>query len=103
MSALSQLPLDFSKRARRDDPATSKEAAVRVIDFAHGHYALIIGALGLQGDATIYELAARTGLDHVQVARRLPELSQAMPARIFDTGRTKPSPSGRPCRIWRLA
>ena len=95
-----QLPLDFRRLARRNDPSTSKVAAARVIDFADGHYALIIAALA-HGEATIYEIAERSGLSHVQVARRMPELAEA--ALVVDTGSTKPSPSGRPCRIWRLA
>ena len=94
-----QLPLDFRRLARRNDPSTSKVAAARVIDFADGHYALIISALS-QGEATIYEIAERAGLTHVQVARRMPELAAA--TLVVDTGRTKPSPSGRPCRIWKV-
>lgn len=95
-----QFPLDFTKRARGSDPETSHQAAARVIDFAHGHYALILGALGLHGNATIHELAERTGLDAVAVARRTAELHDA--GRIEPSGEKRPSPTGRPCRVWML-
>ena len=93
-----QLALDFSKRARRRDPDTSKLAAARLGEFAHDHHAKILGSLVTQGKGTIYEIAARTGLDHVAVARRLPELEALMVAQ--PTKETKPSPKGRACRVW---
>lgn len=95
-----QFPLDFTKRARGSDPETSHQAAARVIDFAHGHFALILGSLKIHGDQTIYELEATTGLDHHAVARRTAELHDA--DRIQPTGATRPSPKGRPCRVWTL-
>lgn len=95
-----QFPLDFSHRARGSDPETSHQAAARVIDFAHGHYALILGALGVHGESTIYELAAHTKLDHVAVARRTAELHDAK--RIKPTGESRRGPSGRQCRVWKL-
>lgn len=94
------MPLDFTKRARRTDPQTSHEAAETVGQFAHGHYALILGSLGLHGMQTIYELATRTGLSHVQVARRLPEMEAVVPPMVRRTERTRPSPSGRGCTVW---
>lgn len=94
---MTQLALEFT-RARRDDPETSKAAARNVENFAHGHYALIAGALKLHGPGTIYELAAWTKLSHVQVARRLPEMS----AIAERTGEKRPSPSGNGCGVWRL-
>ena len=92
------LALDFTTRARRDDPVTSHQAAARVAEFAHAHQAVIVGSLMSQGAGTIYEIAARTGLDHVQVARRMPELEALQVAR--PTAETKPSPKGRACRVW---
>lgn len=95
-----QIDIDFSKRARREDPETSKDAAARAGEFAHGHYALILGALGIHGPQTIYELASRTGLSHVQVARRLPEMASSTPQMVRRTENTRPSPSGRDCKVW---
>ena len=95
------IAIDFSKRARGSDPTTSHQAAMRVIDFAHGHYALILGALGLHPEGgTIYEIALWTRLTHVQVARRCAELHES--GRIETNGATRDSPSGRVCRVWRL-
>ena len=96
------MEIDFDKRARGSDPQTSHDAAARVIDFAHGHYALILGALGLHRETggTIYELAGWTGLTHVQVARRTAELHDA--GRAAPADETRPGPSKRGCRVWRL-
>jgi len=85
-------------RARADDPDTSKAAALAAAEFAGDHRAKILGSLMTQGPATIYELAARTGLDHVAVARRLPELEERGVARPTDA--TRKGPTGRACRVW---
>lgn len=98
-----QLPLDFTTRARRSDPQTSHDAAAGAGEFAHGHYALILGSLGLHGAQTIYEIADHTGLSHVQVARRLPEMAQMVPPMARRTDRTRPGRSGRECLVWERA
>lgn len=98
---MTQFPIDFERRARGSDPETSHESAARLPNFAHGHYALILGSLKLDGEQTIYELARSTGLTHVQVARRTAELHDAGYAR--PSGDTRESPTGRNCRVWRLA
>lgn len=90
-------------RARRSDPATSHIAAARVREFASGHFSAILAALTAPG-ATIYELAARTGIDHVAIARRMSELEKLGRVRVQrdPQGRevTRPGRSGRPCRVW---
>lgn len=85
------------RRARRRDPETSHAAASRASEFAAVHMAAIRKALTL-GSGTIYEIAERTGLDHVQVARRLPEMRDA---KVSDEKRC--GPTGRMCRVWELA
>lgn len=85
-------------RARRSDPETSHEAAAKARDFAGGHYALIRLALIEHGPATIHEIAARTGLDVHQVARRTAEMNGVMIERTSDK---RPSPAGRGCYVWR--
>lgn len=97
-----QIDIDFTTRARGTDPQTSHDAAATAGDFAHGHYALILGALATR-DGTIYELAERTKLSHVQVARRLPEMRDAVPAKVRQTDKTRPGPSGRACVVWEAA
>jgi predicted ArsR family transcriptional regulator len=84
-------------RARRDDPATSQLAAAKACHLAAEHRARILDALE-RADGTIYEIAARTELTHVQVARRMPELERAGDAATTDE--TRVSPSGRGCRVW---
>ncbi len=93
-----QLAFDFTKRVRRRDPATSRAAAARAGEFGSDHHAKIIGSLLTQGPATIYELADRTKLDHVAVARRMSELEKLGVAR--PTQDMRASPSGRACRVW---
>ena len=66
---------------------------------AADHCDAIHTALLTLGAQTIHELAQATGLSHVQVARRLPE----MRGRAVVTARTRPGPAGRLCRVWRAA
>jgi len=93
-----QLELDMSQRARRSDPETSHEAAARAKDFTSGHYAAIRLALLEHGPMSIYEIGTKTGLTHVQVARRTAEMNGVMIERTSDK---RPSPSGRGCHVWR--
>lgn len=88
-------------RARRDDPVTSQLAAQQAKQLAHDHRTKILDALAVR-DGTIYELAAATGLTHVQVARRMPELQDAKRARL-KPDETRDSPSGRACRVWEIS
>jgi len=71
-----------------------------VPEFSSHHHGLIHAALVEHGDATSYEIAERTGLDQVQVARRMIEL-EVPPARVVRTAATRPGPSGRQCTVWR--
>lgn len=84
-------------RARRSDPETSHAAAAQ-LSSAEAHCGAILGALA-DGEATIYQIASRTGLNHVQVARRLPELKAD--GKAVPTGQTAAAPTGRQCRVWR--
>lgn len=85
------------RRARASDPETS-HAAARMVTFDHAHYGAILGALSW-GEATIYDIAIRSGLTHVQVARRLPEMQEKR--LVCPTGETAVGPTGRQCRVWR--
>jgi hypothetical protein len=108
MTTQLELLFEAYRRARRDDKDTSKLAARNAERFAHTHFAAILEALR-QGDGTIYEIAHRCwergkGLNHVQVARRMPELARA--GFVVDTGDTRPA-TGQPyklsrCTVWRL-
>jgi predicted ArsR family transcriptional regulator len=99
MTVGEQLAIDFTMRARKSDPQTSHDAAGRAGEFAGQHHAIILGDLMTRGPGTIHELAERTGLDHVAVARRMSELETLRT--VETTGETRPGPSGRHCREWR--
>lgn len=60
--------------ARKRDPETSREAARKAATFANNHRDRIHAALVTPG--TIFDIAKRTGLDHVAVARRMVELQR---------------------------
>lgn len=89
---------DYSKRARRSDPATSHAAAAKLGEFAHAHHAKILGTLMTQGPGTIYEIGKRIGIDHVAVARRMSELAAKRVVR--PSGSQRRGPSGRMCSEW---
>jgi hypothetical protein len=104
-----QLALCFAprRRARRADPHTSREAASGAGDVVGEHCRRILDVL--DRGLTIYEIAERAGLTHVQVARRMPDLEDAAMARrrvigADDDGTlryaTRPSPTGRRCALW---
>lgn len=101
-----QLALSFEPiRARRADPSTSQHAADLVREFEGEHFSKILKAVN-DAPGTIYEIAAATGLTHVQVARRMNELEQATRVRVQRDEQgsevKRPSPSGRPCRVWEI-
>ena len=86
------------KRARATDPATSHAAAARLPEFVGSHCARILACLERYGPQSKDEIAARTGLSGVQVARRLPDLYDADKA--MPTAFTSKSMSGREERLW---
>jgi predicted transcriptional regulator len=88
----------MNSRARIADPATSQAAGAAAAAFICDHHAKIIAALEVGGPGTIYEVEARTGIDHVAVARRMKELE--MQKLVLRTGDTRPSPLGRQCTVW---
>lgn len=97
-----QMPLELT-RARRTDPATSHAAAAAAGELARHHAAAILGALVQAGERglTIHEAAGVTGIDHVAVARRLPELERRGVVRATEL--TRLSPSRRAARVWVVA
>lgn len=73
------------RRARKSDPATSKAAAVNSGRFAESHAGRILAALN-EGPRSSHGIAEMTGLQLVQVDRRLPELARAGKARVMQAG-----------------
>lgn len=84
-------------RVRASDPVTSFEAAESAKELASKHHKMIVEALK-NGDMGKDGIAAFTGLDGNQVARRLSELEQM--GFIQLTGRRVRSKSGRSEREW---
>ena len=96
---MDQLSISFDPpRARRSDPETSRIAAERANEFAAAHYQKILTALSEIGKGSIYDVADRAGMSHVQVARRTAEMDGKRIRTI--PGEKRRSPSGRPCRVW---
>lgn len=85
--------------ARATDPMTSHEAAESATDLAERHKKMILEALRKHGPMGKDSIATRTGLDGVQVARRMKELETADLAE--PTGKRVPSATGRSEREWR--
>lgn len=90
----------FQPRARSDDPSTSHRAARLVSEYDDTHFGLILRTLK-DGPGTFYEIATRCGLQPPSVWRRMPELERL--GKVATDGSERPGPSGRMCRIWRLA
>lgn len=82
--------------ARTSDPWTSHAAARKARELVHDHHHCILGVLWRP--MHIYAIARLTGLTHVQVARRMPELEALGKVRV--TGQSAPGPTGRECRLW---
>ena len=82
-------------RVRATDPITSHQAADQAQDLATKHHGIILQALEQPG--TIYDIAARTDLDHNAVARRMSELERL--DFVYTNGKKKGA-SGRMCRVW---
>lgn len=100
MQQLSITDLDGAPRARRRDPITSHLAAQSAAELQKAHFEIILTCLRKHGPHGKDGIAARTRLDGVAVARRLPELERK--GLVCPTGRTVPSTSCRLEREWQL-
>jgi transcription initiation factor IIE alpha subunit len=87
-------------RVRNTDPLTSWQAAGSAKDLASRHARLIVDCLEKYGALGKDGIAAQTGLESMQVARRLHELERDR--EICLTGKTTKSKSGRAEREWRF-
>lgn len=96
---MTQLALDLT--ARTTDPATSHLAGqhrpTRITDRDRA-----LAALQKAGDhgATDHELADRIGRSQTSAGKRRLELQRL--GLVEDSGRTRPSPWGSPCIVWRI-
>ena len=87
-------------RVRKSDPLTSFEAADNAKELAKKHGLQIVTCLTQHGPQGKDGIAAHTGLDGNQVARRLKELETL--GFIGLTGKTVKSKSNRQEREWRI-
>jgi transcription initiation factor IIE alpha subunit len=87
-------------RVRNTDPLTSWQAAGSAKDLASRHARLIVDCLEKCGAMGKDGIAAQTGLDSNQVARRLNELERD--GEISLTGKVVKSNSGRMEREWKI-
>ena len=95
-----QLAIEFpaASHARRSDPATSREAARRVREFAAGQCAAILAVLRERGPLGAEQVAAYLRIDAYAVRKRLADLEHAGLARPLALHRV--TASGRHERIW---
>jgi transcription initiation factor IIE alpha subunit len=87
-------------RVRNTDPLTSWQAAGSAKDLASRHARLIVDCLEKYGAMGKDGIAAQTGLESNQVARRLNELERD--GEISLTGKVVKSNSGRMEREWKI-
>ena len=93
---------DWHKLTRSQDPGTSKNAAASSERLIGLHERAIVCALeAMPGGGTKDEIAEQASLDPVAVARRMRKLADE--GRVFETGRTRPTPAGRPATVWSCA
>ena len=88
------------RRARRNDPSTSKEAAAKAGKFAKSHAGRVLFAIR-HAALTAHEMGALTGLTVVQIDRRLPELQRAGLAYVVQQGGVDVTRGG--FRVWSAA
>lgn len=69
---MTQLAIDFTARARRRDPETSRAAANRIDGSALAQQ--VLHELRMNGPGTSHELAARLGMSLVTVSPRMKPL-----------------------------
>ena len=88
-------------RARSSDPITSYLAADAAPKFTNKHVNTILECLAKHGPLGKDGISKLTGLDGVQISRRLPEMQKD--GLILLTGKTVKSNTGNQEREWRLA
>lgn len=103
---MSEATIDPRTLARRTDPGTSHSAAARVREFAKQHRDQIMGVLKQHSvGLTVHEIASLCRLDAHAIGKRMAELERDGEVEVVRDvfGEvTRPSPSGRAARVWRV-
>jgi hypothetical protein len=90
--------------ARTTDPDTSHDAAWLTAQFSESHRIRILRVLLWKGDMTAHEMEKYTGLNYVQIDRRMHELTNPKKgiALVKDSGIRRATPSGGRAIVWEL-
>lgn len=102
---MDQIEIDFARtHARRSDPQTSRQAAGSMLEGAKRQRETIYWSLLRAGVPLNYdEIAMRSGLEPVQVGRRLKEMADPdKDGRVERLEETRPTRTGRPAQLYRL-
>jgi predicted HTH transcriptional regulator len=86
--------------ARTTDPDTSHDAAIRATRFSKSHKGKIFKSLLWKGDMTAHEMEKYTGLNYVQIDRRMHELVKSK--LVIDSGIRRPTPTGGRAIVWQI-
>jgi hypothetical protein len=93
---------DFAREhAHSDDIDTSHIAAGRAEGLAAQHKAMVYAALVGRGPLSSQQIAAATGLEYLQVVRRVSDLRNENV--VIDSGDRLPTKAGRKAAVWKLA
>ncbi len=91
---------DFAREhAHADDIDTSHAAAVRAEGMAARHKEIVYAALKA-GPLSSQQIAAATGLEYLQVVRRVSDLRND--GLVIDSGSRRLTKSGRHAAVWKL-
>ena len=92
---------DFAREhAHSDDIDTSHTAAERAESMASRHKAMVYRALKTLGQLSSEQIAHMTGLDPLQVMKRVSDLRNE--DAVIDSGDRRQTKSGRPAAVWKL-
>lgn len=98
-----QIPIDFSpsRHARRSDPATSKDSAGRVREFAGGQCADILAILKKYSPLGAEQIADLVGIEAYAARKRLADLEHVGLA--YPLTETRKTATGRSERLWQAS
>jgi len=88
------------EHAHTNDIDTSHAAAERAEVMAARHKEMVYAALNQQGPMSSQQIAAVTGLEYLQVVRRVSDLRNEDV--VIDSGERRPTVSGRLAAVWKL-
>jgi predicted ArsR family transcriptional regulator len=111
MNPIIQSGVSIVPRARHKDVHTSHESARSALKGAGRHASTILTCIVFDGPQTASQISGWTGIDSVEITRRLSDLHRLGKVKRIQTGtfdgkpiyKTRLTPSGRPACVWMLA